>query len=181
MLFLSFSFLSWPPISSRQCVCPKSGPFRHGLAVVAAALVASVQVDEIGMAAAISVCERGHVWQQPLGWAVLGHMGVVEVVGQQQWLIQDIGDIQRHTCMIQSIFAGTNPIYKQHFWIPSRHWQRRCHELQGERQCFPLNFGYSQCLRWLRCTPLIFHEKPMVFLTTRQHFLLPRRADPWRC
>ncbi|CAL1129066.1 unnamed protein product [Cladocopium goreaui] len=42
-------------------------PWRHGLAVVGGALVASVQVDEIGMAAAISVCERGHVWQQPLG------------------------------------------------------------------------------------------------------------------
>eukprot|EP00435_Cladocopium_sp_Y103_P008415 s912_g2.t1 len=39
---------------------------QHGLAVVAAALVASVQVDEIGMAAAISICERGHVWQQSL-------------------------------------------------------------------------------------------------------------------
>ena len=126
MLFLSFSFLSWPPISSRQCVCPKSGPFRHGLAVVAAALVASVQVDEIGMAAAISVCERGHVWQQPLGWAVLGHMGVVG--NNSDWFktLETSKDIPVWHQIYQSIFAGTNPIYKQHFWIPSKDAAMSC-------------------------------------------------------
>ena len=199
MLFVSFSSLSWPLISSRQCVSWSPGP-RHSLAVVPAARVASVQVDEIGMAAAISVCERGHVWQQPLGWAIL-HMscGSLEVLGQQQWLIRDIGDIYmsiwRHgfwylnipnNISSQSIFAGTNPFCKQHFYMPSRDEQRRCQELKGGRQpSFPPNFGDSHCLHyWLMFSTLSFHDKNHALgcFWTRQHFLLLSPwSDPWRC
>lgn len=40
---------------------------RQSLALLTFATSASVRVDEIGMASAISVCERGHVWQQHFG------------------------------------------------------------------------------------------------------------------
>ncbi|CAK9072749.1 Pentatricopeptide repeat-containing protein MRL1 [Durusdinium trenchii] len=41
-------------------------PWRPSLALLSSAASSMVRVDEVGMAAAMSVCERGHLWQQSL-------------------------------------------------------------------------------------------------------------------